>query len=214
VELSHIRVTQCLLRRQTLVRVKLEQVLQKIECVVRGRREHVSESFGLGCGQGFEHGRGEGRVDRVDVFGRGTAGDFHHTVELVQGRGAREDGLSEQELSKDTSHTPHVNALGVLVGSEQDLGRSVPPSSHVISEQGLLVDFLIQGTGETEICDLDVALRVEKQVGRFQISVEEVGGVHELETFQHLVDDVLFVDVFEDVGADNGVEICVHKVKH
>jgi len=38
--------------------------------------------------------------------------------------------------------------------------------------------------------------------------------VHVFQTLEHLVDYVLFVDVFEDVGADHSMQVRVHKVKH
>jgi len=37
--------------------------------------------------------------------------------------------------------------------------------------------------------------------------------VHVLQTFQDLVDDVLLVDIFEDVGTDDSVKISVHEVE-
>ena len=59
-----------------------------------------------------------------------------------------------------------------------------------------------------------MALRVEEQVAGFEVSVEETGGVHVLQTFKHLVDDILLVDVFQDVGSDNCMKVCVHEVEH
>ena len=47
-----------------------------------------------------------------------------------------------------------------------------------------------------------MALRVEKQVAGLHVSVKEIGRVEVLETLQALVDYVLFVDVFEDIGSD------------
>jgi hypothetical protein len=58
-----------------------------------------------------------------------------------------------------------------------------------------------------------VTLRVEEQVGWLQVSVEQVSGVHILEAFQALVNNVLLVDILKDICSDNGMEICVHKVE-
>jgi hypothetical protein len=38
--------------------------------------------------------------------------------------------------------------------------------------------------------------------------------VHVLQALQDLIDDILLVDVFEDVGSDDGVEVSVHEVEH
>ena len=35
-----------------------------------------------------------------------------------------------------------------------------------------------------------------------------------LETLQALVDYILFVDVFKDIGSDYSMQICIHEVKH
>ena len=44
--------------------------------------------------------------------------------------------------------------------------------------------------------------------------MKQVGGVHVLQALQDLIDDILLVDVFEDVGSDDGVEVSVHEVEH
>ena len=37
--------------------------------------------------------------------------------------------------------------------------------------------------------------------------------MHEFQTLQALVDNVLLVDVFENVGPDDRMQICVHKIE-
>jgi hypothetical protein len=44
--------------------------------------------------------------------------------------------------------------------------------------------------------------------------MEQVSGVHVLQTLEDLIHDVLLMNVFEDVGSDDGVEICVHEIEH
>jgi hypothetical protein len=38
--------------------------------------------------------------------------------------------------------------------------------------------------------------------------------MHVLQTFEDLVDDVLLMDIFENVGSDNSVQVSLHKVKN
>ena len=38
--------------------------------------------------------------------------------------------------------------------------------------------------------------------------------MHVFQALEDLVDDVLFVDVLENVGSNDGVQICVHEVEH
>lgn len=39
------------------------------------------------------------------------------------------------------------------------------------------------------------------------VSVKNIGGVHVLDRLEELVDDVLLVNVLENVGTDDGVEV-------
>ncbi len=43
--------------------------------------------------------------------------------------------------------------------------------------------------------------------------MQKICRVHILEALQNLIDDVLLVDIFEDVGTDNCMKIRVHKVE-
>lgn len=38
--------------------------------------------------------------------------------------------------------------------------------------------------------------------------------MHVLEAFEHLVNDVLLVDVLQDVGSDHSMQVCIHEIKH
>ena len=44
--------------------------------------------------------------------------------------------------------------------------------------------------------------------------MEQVSRVHVLQALEHLVDDVLLVDVLKDIGADHRMQVSVHEVKH
>jgi len=44
--------------------------------------------------------------------------------------------------------------------------------------------------------------------------MQQVGGVHVLETLENLVDDVLLMDLFQDVCTDDSMEVGIHEVKN
>ena len=46
--------------------------------------------------------------------------------DLVHSGFPGEDGAVEEELSEDTADAPHVDALAVVYGPQQHLGRAVP----------------------------------------------------------------------------------------
>jgi len=58
-----------------------------------------------------------------------------------------------------------------------------------------------------------VALRVEQQVGGFEVAVDQVSGVQLLQSLEQLLDDVLLVDFLQDVGTDDGVQVSLHLVE-
>ena len=43
--------------------------------------------------------------------------------------------------------------------------------------------------------------------------MQQVGRVHEFQTLQVLVDDILLVDVFKNIGSDNSMQVRIHEVK-
>jgi len=59
-----------------------------------------------------------------------------------------------------------------------------------------------------------VTFRVEEQVGGLEVAVDEFTRVELLEGLEQLIDDLLLVDVFEDVGADDCVQVSLHLVEH
>ena len=59
-----------------------------------------------------------------------------------------------------------------------------------------------------------MALGVEQQVAWLQVSMQQVGGVHVLQALENLVDDVLLMDLFQDVGTDDSMEVGIHEVEN
>ncbi len=43
--------------------------------------------------------------------------------------------------------------------------------------------------------------------GYLDIAVQDVGRMHKLECLEHLIDNIGFVDLFQDVGANDAVEV-------
>ena len=214
VELRYVWVAEGLLRGEAFVGVELQEGLEQVERVIGGRGEHIPESLGLGGWERLEHGLRQGAVDGVDVVLSGSPNDLHDPVQLVECGCAWEDGLTQEQFSQDAAQTPHVDALGVLVAPEEDLGCAVPSGCHIVCEYGCLIGlFSVERTRKAVIRHLHVAFTVQQEVAGFEVAVEKICGVHVLEALEHLVNDVLFVYVFEDVRANHRVQVGVHEVK-
>ena len=86
--------------------------------------------------------------------------------------------------------------LGVHLERQHDLGRAVPPRRDVLGHEARLLAIGVRGARaarEPGVCNLEVAVRVQEQVRRLQIAVDDVRAVHRLERAQRLINEVLHV---------------------
>ena len=60
---------------------------------------------------------------------------------------------------------------------------------------------------QSEVADLDVAVRVDQQVAGLDVAVQKFRRVQVLERFDKLVYDVLLVDVLQDVCSNHRMQI-------
>mmetsp|Transcript_53348 Transcript_53348/g.108529 ORF Transcript_53348/g.108529 Transcript_53348/m.108529 type:complete len:356 (+) Transcript_53348:57-1124(+) len=215
VELAHIRVPQCLLRGNALVGVELQAHPQEVQCLGTGGREHLGQGLGSRRWQRLKHSGREGGAHRRGVLGRRATGDLQDAVELVHGGHAREDGLPHQHLAQDAAQGPHVDTLVVARGAQQDLRCTVPTRGDVVRQHGAASGGRLgQRTAQAEVTQLHVAVGVEEQVGGLDVPVEQLCSVHVVQRLQQLVAHILLVDVLQDVGADDVVQIRFHIVEH
>ncbi|GIX62733.1 uncharacterized protein BcabD6B2_21680 [Babesia caballi] len=143
------------------------------------------------------------RVERRDALVRVELQQLLDQIDGVVGR--------VRQLRQDAPDRPHVDALGVLGAADQDLGGTVPPGRDVVREDRRLVGDLIvrDAPREPEIRQLDVAFRIQQNVGRLQVPVQQVAGVDVVDGLNNLVENVLFVHLLQNIYPDNGVQIRV-----
>ena len=173
---------QRLLHRDALARVEHQHALnqvdgQRVRLGVEAREGHAG-----GVGQGADVAARLLAGDEVQVVLVGRADEVDDELELVDVVLAGEQRLAAQQLREDAAHGPHVDGEGVLVAGEQQLGRAVPPRDDVLGHEALLG----AGAREAKVADLEVAARVEQQVGRLEVAVQHVGRVDVLEAAQEL----------------------------
>mmetsp|Transcript_8321 Transcript_8321/g.35290 ORF Transcript_8321/g.35290 Transcript_8321/m.35290 type:complete len:300 (-) Transcript_8321:27-926(-) len=127
-----------------------------------------------------------------------------------------EDGLTAQDLGEDAPDAPDVNRRRVL-GEERpaQLGRAVPSRGDVIGpENGGRPAVVERGPRQSEVADLELAVRVGEDVLGLQVAVIHVRGVHVLEPAQKLVEEKLVVFLSEIVvRLDHLVEIRLHELE-
>ena len=105
-------------------------------------------------------------------------------------------------------------SFGVALEAEHDLGRTVPPCSDILGHvTGVLVGVNRKATGEAKVGNLELAVCVDEQVARFEVTVENVGRVDVLETTEDLVDERLEVSVGQGLArADDSREVALHEL--
>jgi hypothetical protein len=125
---------------------------------------------------------------------------------------ARKQRLATQHLCKDTTDTPDVNRLGVLLERKHDLRSSVPSCCHIFCHEARVVIGGCRRTSETKVADFQIAVSVQEEVGWLQISVEDVCRVHRFQGAESLIDEVLAVVVGEVLSSDDSVHISLHEL--
>ena len=113
-----------------------------------------------------------------------SAQNFDYFNELVDARLARKDGLAKHQLRNHTAHGPNVDVGAVVCVAENELRSAVVPRANV-AYIGLALDELFGGT---EVAKLeDVALGVDEDVLRLDVSVANALGVNVGDRAQQLV---------------------------
>lgn len=122
-------------------------------------------------------------------------------IELVYVVSSLEDGLASEELGKDTAHGPDIDGRRVVLETQHNLRRSIPPRSNVLCHEAsscLLTSCFwvrLESSGQAKVANLELTVGIDEEVSRFQISMQHTGGVDVLETTQRLVDEALEVGV-------------------
>ena len=65
--------------------------------------------------------------------------------------------------------------------------------------------------GESEVTDLEITSRVEKEVAGLEVPVEDVGRVDVLQATQYLVEEVADVVIAQSLGLQELVKVRLHQ---
>jgi len=105
---------------------------------------------------------------------------------------ALHDRTPGPHLCHDAARSPHVHCWPIVALAEKELGRAIPEGHHSVCvpvRLVLLVDG--DGSGQTKVSQLQDALLGDQDVGRLHVSVDDLVGVDEVETFEHLLHHLL-----------------------
>ena len=82
-----------------------------------------------------------------------------------------EEGPAEQHLRKDAPRTPDIDFLIVVLPRKHDFGGAVVAGRDVSGHAQFL------DAREAEIADFQVAILVDEEITRFEVAVDDTGGV-------------------------------------
>jgi hypothetical protein len=123
----------------------------------------------------------------------------------------REKGFATQHLRKDAANTPHIDSFCVFFERQHDLGCTIPSSSDIFSHESRVVFGRSCGSGETEVTDFEVAVGIEKKIGRFQVTMQNICRMHGLQCAESLVDEVLAMIIRQVLGANDTMHVRLHQ---
>lgn len=129
-----------------------------------------------------------------------------------------EQRLALEHFRKDAACTPDIDLNIVFLPCKHNLWRTVVAGGNVSSHLGVLY------TGQAEVADLQIAILVDKDVARLQVTVNDTSGVNIFQTtlsrklaeireggvsvaYQDLVEEVLDKLLLQRPGGEQTVKI-------
>lgn len=85
---------------------------------------------------------------------------------------AWEQRLSIEHFGEDAASAPDIHLNIILLPGEHDLGCAVVSSGHISSHLGIL------NPGQAKIANLQITVLIDENVARFQVAMDNAGGVH------------------------------------
>lgn len=94
--------------------------------------------------------------------------------DLIDLRVTIEEGLLLDELGEDAADCPNIHAQTILPLAKEDFRSAVPECLDLMRKS---FDWYAKSTSQTEICYFKIALAVNKQILRFEISMNYATGM-------------------------------------
>jgi len=124
------------------------------------------------------------------------AAEARDLVDLVQLALALQRRLAQQHLAKDATNRPHIDRCAVELGAKEQLGRAIPQRH---DDRRVIAERVAVRPSETKVGNLQDALVVHQNVGRFEVAVDDPVLMEILHAEQQLLQDTL------DLGSREGL---------
>jgi hypothetical protein len=189
--LSEVRVVYSLLRADASSGIVHQHALQQVQAVLAKNLDavcvdHLVILLPLPLREAALEVWEGGHTGPV-CLGRGTenAEDLEDLVDLGV---TWEERLAGSHLGEDAANGPHVDTSGVLATTKQNLRRAVPEGDDLVS---VSTERNTEGASETKIGQLQVALLVDEQVLRLEVTVQDAVGMAVASALEELKGELL-----------------------
>ena len=156
-------------RQQIVLRLAIfrKSDAQSAECVLIDTWQVTTRQQEHCCGK---------PADLCNNLWRWRAKEVSDELQLIDNIPAREQGLAKQDLCKDAANAPDIDGWGVL-GEERatQLRCSIPPRGHIVCPEDGGWHVIERRSGKAKIADLQLAVRVCKNILGLQIAMKYFG---------------------------------------
>mmetsp|Transcript_12798 Transcript_12798/g.21944 ORF Transcript_12798/g.21944 Transcript_12798/m.21944 type:complete len:203 (-) Transcript_12798:1042-1650(-) len=181
--------SQSLRGTESLGRVETKQPLHQVQgLVILDLGEYILERLLGSIRQIFQKFQSALACYVPDIFRGGLARYLTNKLQLILHVFTWKHYLACEHLAHNASYGPHVDRVGVVM-REHELWSAVPSRDNVIRLLSRI--FRIEVSCQTEIANLEIAVGVDQDVGRFQITMQHFCRVQILHGTHHLVDEIL-----------------------
>ena len=115
----------------------------------------------------FKEELGVFAFDKIEVLVDRSPKQINYKPNLVKVIVTREKNLPVEEFSEDATDRPDIDRLGVLLASDQQLGRTVPTSRDVFRHLIEILGVRAAESGKPKVTDFYLAIGVDENVARF-----------------------------------------------
>ena len=95
--------------------------------------------------------------------------------------------------------------------SHEELRSPVPPCGNIVRHHcDLVVVRFLQQSHQPKITQFSIALLIDQDVRRLEISVDNIGVMQKVQSLTDLVNDIFLMFFLKDVAADERMQIHIH----
>lgn len=173
-------------------RIEDEHLAEQVHRLVRGMRaECVEHREGWRLGRPAQHVGAGALAGVTHILHGGRAKQLGNQLQLLHRILCLEEDATAQQLAKNAAHRPYIHRRRVVASAHQNLRCAIVLGDHLLGHVLGLIRLL--DAGQSKVTDLEHAIRVDQQIARLDVAMQDAGRVQIFEAAQDLVQEHLDV---------------------